>query len=75
MARVLPTLSNDAALPTLLGTLVDQDARGIANGHGFYEYTPEEIHAWEARQRRHAWLVKDWLDAEFPLASDPERRD
>jgi 3-hydroxybutyryl-CoA dehydrogenase len=60
MQRVVPTLHNDAAL-------VRQDARGIANGRGFYDYTPEEIHAWEARQRRHAWLVKDWLDAEFPL--------
>ena len=56
------------SLPALLATLAEQDARGIANGHGFYEYTPEDTHAWEERQRRHAWLVKDWLDAEFPLA-------
>ncbi|MHB0961198.1 MAG: 3-hydroxyacyl-CoA dehydrogenase family protein [Pirellulaceae bacterium] len=69
MERVIPTLRTDEALPPLLATLVQQDARGIANGRGFYEYTPQETQTWEERQRRHAWLVKEWLDAEFPLAS------
>jgi 3-hydroxybutyryl-CoA dehydrogenase len=72
MERVLPTLHNDAALPTLLKQLADQDARGIANGHGFYEYTPADAHIWEQRQRRHAWMVQEWLDTEFPVAPDPE---
>jgi 3-hydroxybutyryl-CoA dehydrogenase len=71
LERVLPTLRNGATLPAPLTALVDQDARGIANGHGFYEYTPEEAHAWQERQRRHAWLVKDWLDAEFPIEPAP----
>jgi len=54
-------------LPDTLAQLVRQDARGISNGHGFYEYTPEEASQWEERQRRHAWLIKEWLDAEFPI--------
>jgi 3-hydroxybutyryl-CoA dehydrogenase len=68
LERVAPTLRNDVTLPAPLAALVEQDAQGITNGHGFYEYTPEEIHVWEDRQRRHAWLVKSWLDAEFPIA-------
>jgi 3-hydroxybutyryl-CoA dehydrogenase len=72
MERVLPTLSTDAALPAPLKKLADRDARGIASGHGFYEYTPADIQVWEERQRRHAWMVKDWLDTEFPLAPDPK---
>jgi 3-hydroxybutyryl-CoA dehydrogenase len=56
-------------LPESLAELVRQDARGISNGHGFYEYTPEEAARWEERQRRHAWLIKEWLDAEFPIES------
>lgn len=54
-------------LPESLAELVRRDARGISNGHGFYEYTPEEAYTWEDRQRRHAWKVKEWLDAEFPI--------
>lgn len=72
MQRVLPHLRNDATLPAPLATLVDQDARGITNGRGFYPYTAEETHRWEERQRRHAWRVKDWLDSEFPLEPPPE---
>jgi 3-hydroxybutyryl-CoA dehydrogenase len=72
MQRVLPSLRNDTTLPTPLATLIDQDAQGITNGRGFYNYTPEEIHLWEDRQRRHAWQVKDWLDREFPLDTPPE---
>lgn len=69
MQRVTPTLRNDAVLPAPLASLIEQDARGISNGRGFYEYTPEETQLWEDRQRRHAWRVKDWLDDEFPLES------
>lgn len=70
MERVLPTLCNESALPKLLQDLAEQDARGVANGKGFYEYTSEDVECWENRQRRHTWLVKDWADAEFPVASE-----
>lgn len=62
-------------LPESLAELVKQDARGISNGHGFYEYTPEEASTWEERQRRHAWLVKEWLDAEFPIQNPTDPPD
>ncbi len=73
MQRVASSLQGDSAvpepLPKPLAELARQDARGISNGRGFYQYTPEEASRWEERQRRHAWLVKDWLDAEFPIQS------
>jgi len=72
MQRVLPSLRSDATLPAPLAELVEQDARGITNGRGFYDYTPEDAHHWEDRQRRHAWNVKDWLDTEFPPTVSPE---
>lgn len=72
MERVLPTLCNDAALPQLLRDLAEQDARGVASGKGFYEYTSEDAECWESRQRRHTWLVKDWADAEFPVTTEQD---
>jgi 3-hydroxybutyryl-CoA dehydrogenase len=69
LERVAPTLRNDTTLPATLAALVAQDARGITNGHGFYEYTPEEARIWEDRQRRYTWLLKNWWDAEFPIGS------
>lgn len=77
MQHVAASLRSDSTpsepLPESLAELVRQDARGISNGHGFYQYTPEEASIWEDRQRRHAWKVKAWLDAEFPIreSTDP----
>ena len=64
---VLPTLSNATELPRTLADLVDADARGIANGRGFYEYTEEEAARWEALLREQAWTLRELLDKHFPL--------
>lgn len=70
MQRVLPTLAARPDVPAPIARLAAEEARGIANGRGFYDYTPADVHTWEERQRRHAWLVKDWLDQEFPIEGD-----
>lgn len=67
MERVLPTLAAGGTVPRPIADLAAEGARGIANGRGFYDYTEQEIHAWEDRQRRHVWQVKAWLDGEFPI--------
>ena len=64
---VLPSLSNATELPKTLQDLREADARGIANGHGFYEYTEEETQRWEALLRRHAWTVRELMNEYFPL--------
>lgn len=70
MQRVLPTLAARPDVPAPIARLAAEEARGIANGRGFYDYTPADVQAWEERQRRHVWLVKDWLDQEFPIEGD-----
>jgi 3-hydroxybutyryl-CoA dehydrogenase len=72
MQRVLPTLSASPDVPAPIARLANDDARGIANGRGFYEYTADEVHTWEERQRRHVWSVKTWLDGEFPIETPPD---
>jgi 3-hydroxybutyryl-CoA dehydrogenase len=67
MERVLPTLSNASEVPPTLRKLRDADARGTANGRGFYEYTEEGAARWEELFRRHAWTVRKILDDYFPL--------
>lgn len=67
IAGVLPTLSNATQLTGRMQELADADARGIANGRGFYEYTEEEAHRWEELFREHAWTVRELLDKYSPL--------
>lgn len=64
---VLPSLSNAAELPKTLRDLVESDARGIANGRGFYEYTEEQARRWESLFREHAWTVRALMNQYFPL--------
>ena len=75
LERVLPTLSTSTTIPAPLADLVAADAQGANQGHGFYEYSPEDARQWEERQRRHVWQVKRWLDAEFPLEPPPSKSD
>jgi 3-hydroxybutyryl-CoA dehydrogenase len=67
IAGVLPTLSNAAELPKLMQDMVATDARGMANGRGFYGYTEEEARRWEELFREHAWTVRKLLNEYFPL--------
>lgn len=64
---VLPTLSNATELPEVLRKLAEEDARGIANGRGFYEYTEEQARLWEERLREQAWDVRARMNKTFPL--------
>ncbi len=64
---VLPSLSNATKLPQKMQDLRQADARGIANGHGFYEYTEAEARQWEELFRQHAWTVRELMNRYFPL--------
>ncbi len=64
---VLPSLSNATELPKTMQDMREADARGVANGHGFYEYTEEEAKQWEDLLRRHAWTVRELMNQYFPL--------
>jgi 3-hydroxybutyryl-CoA dehydrogenase len=47
MKDLNPTLCNDTGMPKLIDDIVKAGGKGVANGHGFYKYTPEESKLWE----------------------------
>lgn len=47
MKDLFPTLTNQTETPKLIDDLVKNGAKGVANAHGFYEYTPEEAVLWK----------------------------
>lgn len=47
MKDLFPTLSNSTTVPKLIDDIVKAGGRGVANGKGFYNYTPEESKLWE----------------------------
>ncbi|MGX5817681.1 3-hydroxyacyl-CoA dehydrogenase family protein [Chitinophaga lutea] len=47
MRDLWPTLSNRTDTPALIENIVAAGGRGVANGKGFYDYTPEEARLWE----------------------------
>lgn len=59
MERLFPQLSNATEVPEAMKQLVDSGAKGIANGHGFYQYTPEEAQAWESMWVENVWKVNE----------------
>lgn len=67
MQHVLPSLNTSTELPPTMQKLATDQARGIANGRGFYTYTAEEAHHWEELYRQHAWKVTKLQNEYFPL--------
>lgn len=67
MAQVLGDLSHSENIPASLQELADRDSRGIADGQGFYRYTPEQASAWEARLHEQAWAIRDLMNRYDPL--------
>ncbi len=47
MKDLLPTLNNSTEVPELIDKIVREGGKGVANAHGFYNYTPEEAKLWE----------------------------
>lgn len=70
MQNVFPVLNNSPEIPGSLKKLAESGARGIANGRGFYCYTPEEAKRWSALYRRHAWRVAQIQNEYFPIKEE-----
>lgn len=60
MENVLASLTDATTLPRFVQDLMQDDARGIANGRGFYNYTEQEARAWEEKFREAVWRVRQW---------------
>lgn len=67
MQPVLPTLNSARETPQWFEEMRRNSARGIANGEGFFNYTPIEAKDWEERYRKHAWAIKQLVDEARPM--------
>jgi 3-hydroxybutyryl-CoA dehydrogenase len=74
MQGVLPTLNDDTELPRRLRELAEAEARGIANGRGFYSYTEAEGRHWAERLREHVWTACPNLIVTDPNAANTTTR-
>lgn len=70
MQRVLPTLSNATELPEPIRRLMAEGAQGVANGRGFYDYTPDEAQRADLLFHEHAWKARSLMNAYFPLEEE-----
>ncbi|WP_437193898.1 3-hydroxyacyl-CoA dehydrogenase family protein [Planctomicrobium sp. SH527] len=59
MERLFPDLSQATEVPVRMKELVESGAQGIANGRGFYNYTPEEAAHWECLWKENVWRVNE----------------
>lgn len=47
MKDLFPTLSNQTEVPEMVKDIVESGGKGVANAHGFHEYTEEEARLWK----------------------------
>jgi 3-hydroxybutyryl-CoA dehydrogenase len=59
MKELFPTLSNSTEVPALIDEIVKAGGRGVANGRGFYEYTPEEARLWAETFERFSYEIRE----------------
>ncbi|MBD3629050.1 3-hydroxyacyl-CoA dehydrogenase family protein [Cyclobacterium sp.] len=65
MKDLFPTLNNDAAPGKVINEIVDAGGKGIFNGHGFYEYTPEEREIWQELYNEFSYEIRE-LTLKYP---------
>jgi 3-hydroxybutyryl-CoA dehydrogenase len=65
MKDLFPTLNNDTAVPKLIDDIVKKGGKGIANAHGFYEYTDEEARLWEETYKDFSYEIRE-LALKYP---------
>lgn len=58
MKDLFPTLNNSTAVPKLIDDIVKKGGKGIANAHGFYEYTDEEARLWEETYKDFSYEIR-----------------
>lgn len=58
MKDLFPTLSNSTEVPKLIDDIVKAGGKGVANAHGFHEYTPEEAKLWEETYKAFSYEIR-----------------
>jgi 3-hydroxybutyryl-CoA dehydrogenase len=62
---LFPELHNGTAVPKLIDDIVKEGGRGVANGKGFYNYTPEEARLWEETFTAFSYEIRE-LALKYP---------
>ncbi|SHM74368.1 3-hydroxybutyryl-CoA dehydrogenase [Cyclobacterium lianum] len=65
MKDLFPTLNNDTSPGRVINDIVDAGGRGIFNGHGFYEYSPEEREIWQELYNEFSYEIRE-LTLKYP---------
>ncbi|MDP4284037.1 MAG: 3-hydroxyacyl-CoA dehydrogenase family protein [Bacteroidota bacterium] len=63
---IFPTLSNSTEMPKLIDDIVKAGGKGVANGQGFYSYTPEEAKLWEETFSEFSYEIRE-LALKYPF--------
>ncbi|QHT70028.1 3-hydroxyacyl-CoA dehydrogenase family protein [Rhodocytophaga rosea] len=58
MQDLFPTLNNQTEVPRLIDEIVQDDGKGILNGKGFYNYTPEEAQLWKQTYEEFSYEIR-----------------
>lgn len=58
MKDLFPTLDNSTEVPKLIDDIVKAGGKGVANAHGFHEYTPEEAKLWEETYKEFSYEIR-----------------
>jgi 3-hydroxybutyryl-CoA dehydrogenase len=58
MKDLFPTLNNQTEVPRLIDEIVQAGGNGIANGKGFYDYTPEEARLWKQTYEEFSYEIR-----------------
>ena len=62
MKDLFPTLSNNTEVPKMIDEIVKNGGRGVANGKGFYNYTPEESRIMEDTYTEFSFDIRKLAD-------------
>lgn len=65
MKELFPTLNNSTEVPKLMKERMEAGSKGIANGKGFYSYTPEEARMWEETFAAFSYEIRE-LALKYP---------
>ncbi|EAQ78057.1 3-hydroxyacyl-CoA dehydrogenase family protein [Blastopirellula marina] len=70
MGRLFPELSQATETPACFQSMIDDGARGAANGRGFYSYTAEEAEAWRAKLVKNVHATRQRSPLPQPTVKD-----
>jgi 3-hydroxybutyryl-CoA dehydrogenase len=58
MKDLFPTLDNSTEVPKLIDDIVKAGGKGVANAHGFHDYTHEEAKLWEETYKEFSYEIR-----------------